>query len=908
MKKLLALLFSFIFYLTSIAQDTSQFHYGIRPIDGNPRGLVSQKIVDIDNDGDMDIIGTQERYLVIYENRGEYRFKIDTLFKARGLNGSIKSYSINDIDNDNDLDIILGNSVSGGPQDTAKIVQLENLGDKQFVNKTLYTFPFNSGDADILDIRTKDVNGNSKKDIITVFDRDNGSRPRQCLWFEESTNNKFTLKDTIFEGYHFELYALEDFDLDGDLDILAAYIIVGGTISGIFEFKNNSFSNVPKKPSIGHLDDLYIEDLDNNGYLDIISYKRSDTIIWYANNGNFQFEVNKIITESPIGTINIGDLDSDKDIDILIVSSSQNEFGWIENFSDSLGLYQLIIDSSKIHDRAPFTPWDIDSDGDIDIFYPSDDSFIYFFYENFSGSPFRYSGNIYFDTNQNKQRDTNEVGLSFFKINLSPNGASSFSSNGDYTFTTDSGHHQISFEAIKGWKLSTDSMTYNRIVNNASKTIHNLDFGFYPDSSYVNAQISIDGSFPRCNRITNHWITLKNEGTNILNNKVSLTLDSAISYLSSSINPDTIIGQEIHWVIDSLSFFEEERIKIEVQMPGFNSIGDTLNSVLQISSITINNTDSIIQTDTLRQALRCAYDPNDKRAFIDGIEARDTIKLNDILTYRIRFQNTGNDTAINVMVRDRLDRNLDWTSFNPISSSHPMKITIENDGEIVFQFDDIFLVDSTTNEPESHGFIKYAISPESDLLPNIPIQNSADIYFDFNPAIITDTTLNRIECFDTKKPIITAISQLTIKALVEGAAEYKWFKEDSLLTGRISDTLKPQDSGFFKVMVIDTNGCKSTSDLFFYSPTGLKEINTLKANIYPNPFNNYIVIQFDENLNSRIELSIIDIQGRAIRKKEVLIDNKLIIHRQGLPEGIYVIILRDQVSNRIILRNKLIAE
>jgi hypothetical protein len=62
--------------------------------------------------------------------------------------------------------------------------------------------------------------------------------------------------------------------------------------------------------------------------------------------------------------------------------------------------------------------------------------------------------------------------------------------------------------------------------------------------------------------------------------------------------------------------------------------------------------------------------------------------------------------------------------------------------KIAFTFDNIMLPDSTTNEPESHGFVRYSISPKSGLADYTEVTNTAYIYFDFNPAIVTNTTLN----------------------------------------------------------------------------------------------------------------------------------------------------------------------
>jgi uncharacterized repeat protein (TIGR01451 family) len=131
-----------------------------------------------------------------------------------------------------------------------------------------------------------------------------------------------------------------------------------------------------------------------------------------------------------------------------------------------------------------------------------------------------------------------------------------------------------------------------------------------------------------------------------------------------------------------------------------------------------------------------SYDPNNKT-----VEPAGNISYQDLLTYQINFQNTGNDTAFTILVRDTLTTMLDPNTFRFIGASHPVSVSIKNGNILEFRFDQILLPDSTTDEPNSHG---YTIYPVSGLVPNSIIRNSAAIYFDFNIPIITNSTLNTI--------------------------------------------------------------------------------------------------------------------------------------------------------------------
>jgi len=112
--------------------------------------------------------------------------------------------------------------------------------------------------------------------------------------------------------------------------------------------------------------------------------------------------------------------------------------------------------------------------------------------------------------------------------------------------------------------------------------------------------------------------------------------------------------------------------------------------------------------------------------------------------YTIRFQNTGNDVAYDVVIRDTLDTNLDLESFNVLGSSHADKLqtNMTEEGILTFEFRNIFLPDSTSNLEGSQGYVTYMINAIDGLAENTPISNSAGIYFDLNPPILTNTTQN----------------------------------------------------------------------------------------------------------------------------------------------------------------------
>jgi uncharacterized repeat protein (TIGR01451 family) len=138
----------------------------------------------------------------------------------------------------------------------------------------------------------------------------------------------------------------------------------------------------------------------------------------------------------------------------------------------------------------------------------------------------------------------------------------------------------------------------------------------------------------------------------------------------------------------------------------------------------------------------------------DGPSLDSLVLMNTPLEYTIYFQNTGNDTAYTVVIKDTISKSLNINTFAVIANSHQVNVNILNN-EVSFTFKDINLVDSSTNELLSQGFVKFKISPLPNLPNNTEVTNKADIYFDFNLPIITNETM---VVYVDQLPISTSVS------------------------------------------------------------------------------------------------------------------------------------------------------
>lgn len=167
-----------------------------------------------------------------------------------------------------------------------------------------------------------------------------------------------------------------------------------------------------------------------------------------------------------------------------------------------------------------------------------------------------------------------------------------------------------------------------------------------------------------------------------------------------------------------------------------------LNTPGLINAFAMN--DDPLYNDTECSLVIGSYDPNDKSAAPTGYNPAHIIRANTDLEYKIRFQNTGTDTAFTVVVVDTLSSLLDWNTVEAGASSHRYRMEVRHGGILRFVFDNILLPDSNVNEAASNGYVKFRIAQKPDLPDGTLIENDAAIYFDFNDPIITNTAFHTI--------------------------------------------------------------------------------------------------------------------------------------------------------------------
>ncbi|HAD13410.1 MAG TPA: hypothetical protein DCF33_13365, partial [Saprospirales bacterium] len=222
-----------------------------------------------------------------------------------------------------------------------------------------------------------------------------------------------------------------------------------------------------------------------------------------------------------------------------------------------------------------------------------------------------------------------------------------------------------------------------------------------------------------------------------------------------------------------------------------------------------------------------SFDPNDKHSDPVGFGVERFVRPGTEIEYKIRFQNTGTDTAFTVRILDTLSSWLDPASIRFGVSSHHYQYNLTGEGVVHFNFYDIALPDSNINEAASHGFVVFTIRHKTDAPLETLIENKASIYFDFNEPIVTNTTWLRL---DTKFLTVSVWQPHLPLAAIKTSPNP--FRDETLL--EISGL---ERQGNLRLQVFDLNGMlleeqESSSTSFL-----------LKAQNWPTGFYTFRVLQ-----------------------------------------------------------------
>ncbi len=288
---------------------------------------------DLDADGDLDVVSasSNDDKVAWYENDGAANPSF-TLRTISLLIDGASSVTTADVDGDGDLDVL------ASAADSNSIYWLESNGaaNPLFTRRTIVANAAISAQS----VASADVDGDGDIDVLSASRSDN-----KIAWYENdgAANPSFVLRTISTSEQYASAVAAADMDGDGDIDALSAAYI-GGKIAW---HENNgaadpAFISRTVSLATAGASDVRAMDLDADGDMDILAAAAYDSkVVWFENDGaaNPSFALRTISLDTPgVRSAIAADLDNDGDLDVAAASFANDRINWFPNRGGQFGL------------------------------------------------------------------------------------------------------------------------------------------------------------------------------------------------------------------------------------------------------------------------------------------------------------------------------------------------------------------------------------------------------------------------------------------------------------------------------------------------------------------------------------------------------------------------------------------
>lgn len=363
-----------------------------------------------------------------------------------------------------------------------------------------------------------------------------------------------------------------------------------------------------------------------------------------------------------------------------------------------------------------------------------------------SGATGTISGKVYHDVNENCSQGASEPDLSGFVVHLTPGDYYAMTgASGAYNAYVPPGTYDLDVMPPPHYFRLCPTSSISATIGSVGATSSGNDFAMDPDS-VTDGGISCSAIEFRPGFNTQITVQVRNIGVLPFTGDAQIILDTNLSYLSSM--PSAFVSDDtVRWTVSpAMQAGEIRNYTVTVNLPVSVPLGTPITNV---SSLLTDSPDNFQENNffACSHVVIGSYDPNDKTVWNQDMVLADPVidPADSVLIYRIRFQNTGTASAINIFIRDTLDPLLDAGSMEVIGTSHlPYTTNLNGQGSVEWRFPGINLPDSNSNEPASHGFVLFRIKPKPSFAQGMSITNKAHIYFDFNAPIVTNETSTSI--------------------------------------------------------------------------------------------------------------------------------------------------------------------
>jgi hypothetical protein len=693
------------------------------------------RATDLNNDGNKDLLIAShlDHKLAWYPNLGNNQWGQQRLIDSLQFNQTFVLAA--DLDGDGDQDIVNAWDVADQFAYRNQIFIHNNLGGGQFgpAQQPLPNVPLYTEKA-----WAADMDADSDLDLAFLF---MGAIPT-IAWLPNDGTGQFGFP--VFAAFSDGVYNLleaVDMDKDGDVDLVCQ------RIGGLFWYPNDgtgAFGD-PILLSTAQMFWPKVADMDGDDLPDLLYGGIPSVLVWARNPGTGDtLEAPRIILASPPANLvtgrpyNVSDFNGDGYNDILGLFYDYT-YGWIPNLGEGKAFGEHVVLGASSY--GVFDGADLNNDGMQDYIVGGLKQLQY--HTGLDELP-TVRGLFFRDDNENGQQDPTEALLPGLTATLSPASVLSVSDGqGEFEFLAGQGAYTLGFKSDSCWALTTDSMVFHVSVPTDPAALYR--FGLRPNLNSAKIAPWVSSSQPICGQTVPFWLILRNDGCHPARARLHFFPGDLVAFESASPAPANVGTNEIIWESDTLLQPGQTRL-----VTAFIQIAPAVAGnypVVRAVSETISPDGTVLlRQDTFDYGFEvlCSFDPNDKLVNISELPPAYSADSAE-LRYTIRFQNTGNFMAFNIRIRDTLDAALDWAAFRPLAASHAHTTTLDAaSGVLTFTFPNILLPDSTSNEPESHGFVSFSIRLKPGLAPGGQTRNRAGIYFDINPPVITNWTETKV--------------------------------------------------------------------------------------------------------------------------------------------------------------------
>ncbi len=353
------------------------------------------------------------------------------------------------------------------------------------------------------------------------------------------------------------------------------------------------------------------------------------------------------------------------------------------------------------------------------------------------------SGQVFIDHDQDCVRDANDPTLGYRLIEFTPGPFYAITeNNGTYSVNLTNGNYTMEVDGTGAelYPICPAVQPIPVVVSGTNLVVNVSDSSLVP----LDLATTITAGPARPGFVHTAWMRVRNiSGQTSETVTATLEFDPQMSFISATPAPASVSGNTVTWTLPALTGFDQLNASVQLQVPPDVGLLGMPYAHLASATQALPEASMLNNTATWNGVFTGSYDPNDKLVRTSSGTSETSYFLNEDewLEYTIRFQNTGNDTAFTVVVRDVLPTTLDMGTFAQGIASHPFSVSFKPGRVVEWRFANILLPDSNVNEPLSHGQVSFRIRPVDPLLPGTEIINSASIYFDFNPPVITEPSV-----------------------------------------------------------------------------------------------------------------------------------------------------------------------